>query len=877
MLAGQRLGRYEIVAQLGAGGMGEVYRALDTELEREVAVKVLPEAVSGDPKRLRRFSREARSLSRLSHPNILEIHDVGCDNGVHYVVTELLEGETLRKRISDGGLTISRSVELAVQIARGLAAAHDKGIVHRDLKPDNVFVTTDGTVKLLDFGLAELIVPEHAGSATTATAFVAGTVGYMAPEQLRAQEVTLASDIFAFGCVLYEMLSGRRAFAGETPAETISAILSADPLPVSPRERAVPVALERLISRCLEKNAQDRFHSVRDLALALQALSSPQNAPAPALSRWLHGRGRARLAVSGFVVVLTIGAISAWLRSRPAVTLGHEQPGPKRMVVLPFENQGAPEDGYFADGMTDEVRGKLASLSGLTVIARASSDQYKGTTKPLEQIADELSAAYLLTGKVRWQKDDQGRSRVRVTPELVEVTGPGAPTTHWQGSFDGDLHDVFKVQSEIAARVAGAMEVKLGARENRRLAQPPTTSLDAYDAFLRGQEISNDLFRFQPRTLRAAITQYERAVALDPGFALAWAKLSRAYTLLFVSDVPSPAVAESAREAAERAVQTAAELPEARLARGYVYYSIDQDVARAQEEYSAGLAIDPRDAQLLARQALAEASQGRWGQALAGLRQACSVDPRSVYSRWFLGRVLLYLRRYPEAHAALDRALALDPENTVAVIDKANLLLAQRDLAGARSVVATSAREVDPAVFSMYSRGRFGWLLDETQQRRVLGLTPADFDNNRAVWARVLADFHALRGDMTQARRYAEWACEAYAGKIAASPDSARLHAYLGVTLAYLARRREATREAEQALRLITARRDAYGGPRIQIIVVYIYIILGDYEQAVDMLEALLKVPCNLSTGLLSLDPHYTPLRGNPRFEKLLEAESGPR
>ena len=464
--AGTRLGPYEILAPLGAGGMGEVYRARDAKLERDVAVKVLPASVAGDPEALSRFEREAKAVAALSHQNILAIFDFGRHEGVVYAVTELLEGETLRDRLDAGSFSHKQAVDWAQQIARGLSAAHGKGIVHRDLKPENVFVTSDGHVKLLDFGLAKRVekADERTSASTvsrqTAPGTVMGTVGYMSPEQVRGLPLDHRTDIFSFGAILYELLSGRRAFQRDTAGDTMAAILRDEPPELTRSGRAVPPSLDHIVRRCLEKDREHRFQSARDLALDLSEASGAASANGMRTTVKPASRNRALFAAgaAGLAVLALLGFL-VWKRS--ASTASSASAGIRRVAVLPFENLGSAENDYFADGIADEVRGKLTSIPGLQVIARASSTPYKKTTKTPRQIADELDVSYLLTATVRWEKSG-GASRVHVSPELVDVTQRNAPTSRWQQAFDASLTDVFQVQSDIATRVAQALGVALG-------------------------------------------------------------------------------------------------------------------------------------------------------------------------------------------------------------------------------------------------------------------------------------------------------------------------------------------------------------------------------------------------------------------------------
>ncbi|HSE64868.1 MAG TPA: serine/threonine-protein kinase, partial [Thermoanaerobaculia bacterium] len=481
--AGTRLGAYEILAPLGAGGMGEVYRARDAKLEREVAVKVLPASVANDSDALARFEREAKAVAALSHQNILAIFDFGRHEGVAYVVTELLDGDTLRGKLDAGPISQKQATDYGLQIARGLSAAHERGIVHRDLKPENVFVTRDGHVKILDFGLAKRIEAAKPGEATEAPTVdgqtepgkVMGTVGYMSPEQARGLPVDHRSDIFSLGSILYELFSGRRAFKKDTPGDTLAAIIRDEPPELTAIGRDVSPSLDHIVRHCLEKDPGDRFQSAKDITFALSeasgpatvtSIAEPVSARAPG-KRWV-------LAAAAAAVGILLAVVGLFLvRRAPS---GAAADAVRRIAVLPFENLGSAENEYFADGIADEVRGKLTTIRGLQVIARASSTPYKKTTKTPRQIADELDVSYLLTATVRWEKS-AGASRVHVSPELVDVTQRNAPTSRWQQAFDASLTDVFQVQSDIATRVAQALGVALGAGEEKRLSERPTENL----------------------------------------------------------------------------------------------------------------------------------------------------------------------------------------------------------------------------------------------------------------------------------------------------------------------------------------------------------------------------------------------------------------
>ena len=646
-------------------------------------------------------------------------------------MTELLEGETLRGKLDGSTVTQKQAVDWALQIAKGLSAAHGKGIVHRDLKPDNVFVSSDGHVKILDFGLAKRVdarpaeqtnAPTGTGGGHTEPGTVMGTMGYMSPEQVRGLPVDHRTDIFSFGAILYELLSGKKAFKRDTASDTIAAIFeggAAGADAVGPQRLACArphrAALSREGSREPLPDRQrrgvravgglapdDRRH---ERAARRPACSAPRRREEDPVHRRVRRRPRRRRAAS-----------SRNARN-PAPSAGASAKlGVRRVAVLPFENLGSPEDDYFAEGIADAIRGKLTSLPGLEVIARGSSTPYKKTSKTPQEIARELDANYLLTATVRWQKG-AGGSRVQVTPELVEVRDSGAPTSRWQQPFDAAITDVFGVQSEIATKVAQALGSALGEGEEKRLSEKPTQNLAAYEAFLKGEVIWNSA-DLDPASLRKQIAFYEQAVALDPGFAQAWARVSSATSLLYANTAPTPALAQRALQAGEKAVALAPNRPEGYLALGAYQRLVALDPARALEQYQKGLRLAPGDTSILRGAALVEEALGHWDVAVEHLKQALRLDPRDVAAMRNLGDALLRLRRYPEAREAFDRALALAPANLNLIEAKAMTYLSEGDLAGARAVLKAAPKELEPTALVAYLANYYDlvWVLDEGQR-----------------------------------------------------------------------------------------------------------------------------------------------------------------
>ena len=857
--------------------MGEVYRARDSKLDRDVAVKVLPASLANDADALSRFEREAKAVAALSHPNILAIFDFGRHEGVAYSVTELLEGVTLRAKLVAGPISQKQAVDYCLQIASGLSAAHDRGIIHRDLKPENVFVTKDGHVKILDFGLAKRVEtssPEQETSAPTGSkhtepGVVMGTAGYMSPEQAKGLPLDHRTDLFSFGAMLYELFSGQMAFRRDTNAETMAAILMQEPPELTQSGRNIPLALDHIVKHCLEKDRDRRFHSAHDIAFALTEASGPVTVTTGAQAiPALPGRKKWILVAAG--VVLVAAAAGLFLLRRTHGASGGAG-GVKRVAVLPFENLGSPEEDYFADGISDEIRGKLTSLPGIQVIARSSSTPYKKTTKTPQQIAEELDVRYLLTATVRWEKSGAG-NRVHVSPELIEVTGSGAPTSKWQQRFDAPLTNVFQVQSDIASRTAHALGVALGAGDEKQLTERPTKSLPAYEAFLKGEEASDSLARGDPPSVRKALAFYEQAVAFDPGFALAWARIASAYSLLYANSTPSPEISERARQAAEKAIALAPNDPQSYRAMSNYKRLVLSDMRGAQEMNATARRLAPGDADFVRAAGMVEMSLGQWDQALVHVQEAARLDPRSVRSHRNLGNLLLRLRRYPEARRAFGAGLALTPGSLEIVEGRAMSFLGEGDLAGARAFITTPLKGVEPAELVAYLAFYYdlGWALTGEQQEVLLRLTPTAFDEDRGGWAICLAQVLGWKGDAQGTRKYADEARKAFEEQVRENPDDAQRHILLGLALAYLGRGEEAIREGQRGVEILPITRDAVTGAYFLHQLVRIYILAGQPEKALDNLERLLQIPYYLSPAWLTIDPNFDSLRQNPRFQKLV-------
>jgi serine/threonine protein kinase len=487
-LVGQALSHYRIIDKIGVGGMGEVYRATDTKLGRDVALKVLPSDLACDPDRLARFRREARAVATISHPHIVTIFSVEETDGVHFLTMEMVDGRSLDRLIPEGGLPVERILYIATAIAEALAAAHEKGIVHRDLKPANVMVTDDGRVKVLDFGLAKDTQEERVGDATltssghTAVGTLMGTPAYMSPEQIARREVDHRTDIFSLGILMYEMATGRRPFEGASLAEMASATLRDTPHLVTELRTDLPDELARIVRRCLEKDLRYRIQTARDVANEFRELAQ---------------------------------APRTFSNSRFAAANAQDS-GPS-VAVLPFQNLSAdPENEYFSEGLAEEILNALSQVEGLNVAARTSSFYFKGKATDMSEIASKLRVANVLEGSVR-----RSGNRVRVTVQLIDVKNG----FHlWSERYDRQMEDIFEVQDEIARAITERLKVTLAGGAKRS-----TKNVEAYELYLKG------LYHWHqrsPSTLRVAILCFEQAIKLDSQYALAYAGLADCYGIL---------------------------------------------------------------------------------------------------------------------------------------------------------------------------------------------------------------------------------------------------------------------------------------------------------------------------------------------------------
>ena len=723
LATGTRLGTYEIVGPLGSGGMGEVYRAKDLRLGREVAVKVLPTGVASSPDLLARFEHEARTVAALNHPNIVTLYSVEDVDGIRFLTMELVEGQMLSTLVAPGGLPLARLLDLVIPLAEALATAHGRGVVHRDLKPGNVMVTREGRVKVLDFGLAKLVAADTAVpvGATTAASLsgegqILGTTAYMAPEQLKGEAVDARSDLFAMGIIIYELATGRSPFPGGSVAEVSSAILRDTPQPLNQIRPDLPPDLQRIVGRCLEKQAQDRIQSALDLGQELRRLQTGESLEPPASDR--------------------VASIA----------------------VLPFANRSSiADDEYFSDGLADELLNVLSKIDGLRVIARTSSFQFKDSGDDAATIGRKLNVAALLEGSVR-----KSANRVRITVQLVRTSDS---SQLWSETYDRTLEDIFAVQDDIAQSVVKALRTKLlGEKPDTEVEEQAEKAEIANATRGRGHRPEAQqlyllavhvLDRYTREGTAKAIEHLNQALALDPEFAAAWRQLGRAYASQAAQGWGSAAEGyERARKAMERALSLEPDLAEAHVALGWIRMAHDWDFRGAEASYARALGSEPRNATVLRGAGVLALTLGRNEEAIRLYRRAIEQDPLSSATYNNLGIALRAAGRHQEAEAAYRKALQLASERVGTHSSLALTLLAE---GRAEEAMAEAMLEPDEAwrlwALAIIHDAK-GQIADSDAVLREL---TAKYATDTA---HQIAEVHAARGDVDAAF---EWLERAYA------------------------------------------------------------------------------------------------------------------
>ncbi len=627
--------------------MGEVYRAHDVRLDRDVAIKVLAEKLLNEPEAILRFEREAKAVASLSHPNILAIHDFDRDKEVYFIASELLEGETLRNRIVKSPLQWRKTIEIGIAIAEGLAAAHSKGVIHRDLKPENIFITSDGHVKILDFGLAAIKQPEPVTESSVSTEShetdekILGTVGYMSPEQIRGGEVDGRSDLFSLGCILYEMLMRRTPFRRETIFETVAAVLKEEPPDLADTGLRIPPDLQRLVHHCLEKNPHERAQSAHDVAFELRTILTKETA---GLSSTLDQRpSRLSLWISGILISVVFASI--------LYLFIHRSESIRSIAVLPFyDAKGNPNSEYLSDGITESIINDLAQIPGLRVMARSTVFRFKGHEADPAKIGRELKVDTVLTGILE-QRDNQ----VVIRTELVNVTDG---SRIWGEDYAGSFAQMLPLQEDISKKIIQKLRVRLSRDQEQRFTRSHQENTEAYHLYLKGRYSWN---KRTPQGLKDGIEYFEQAIEKDPTYALAYAGLADSYALLGNYGVLAQDEAlRRAQGAATKALEIDEELPEAHTSLAYIYFH-NWQWSNAENEFKRAIELKPGYSTAHHWYANLLQITNRQNEGVSELKTAENLDPLSVMINVTLGVHLYAARQYDPAIEQLQKTLELQP------------------------------------------------------------------------------------------------------------------------------------------------------------------------------------------------------------------------
>jgi len=863
LTSGTSVLHYKILEKIGAGGMGEVYLALDTRLNRNVALKFLPPHLCQDEDCRKRFTREAQAAASLDHPNVAAIHEVGEFQGRPFYAMQVVEGQSLKDVIAGRDLSIERVLEIAIQTCEGLQAAHDKGIVHRDIKPSNVLLDGHGRMRIVDFGLAAVRGSEH----LTKTGSTLGTIGYMSPEQVQGEEIDQRSDLFSLGVVLYELITKQNPFKRDSEAATLKAVSDALPEPLARFKSGLPNGLQAIIDKALERDIKTRYQHadgmLSDLMRVRRSLGSDQSAVPGKLVR---GRlTRKWWVTAAFIVVL---AAVVLLVTKPWTTDTTSDDSDRVMLaVLPFENMGAVEDEYFADGMTEEITARLAAVRDLGVIARTSTMQYKHTEKSVQQIGRELGVDYVLEGTVRWQRTSATEARIRITPQLIRVSDE----THvWAEVYDEVLSEIFQIQTKIASLVVDALNISLVATEEAALASVPTANLDAYDYYLQGKEYY-DSYKSMDE-LRIAVQMFERALEIDSTFTAAHVWLTRLYLAVpdFVDPLQEDSLREIAYQHALKAQEYSANGIEGHLAMGHYYYG-NYEYDQALVEFDEALAMQPNNSEIIDATAAVLSRQGRWDEALARYESNALLNPRSVAASWDLALTYYYMRRFAEADRVVEKGLSFSPnwwpyKTLRAWAAAAEYRSPDSGLAFIENVASEEGRRFIEGfkMEHLYLKGDFAEVV-------ALPITADKW------WSGDSAAFYLMRGHAYDklgqkqiAFSYYDSARTIIEYRITRGSDLGRDFTRLGRIYALEGDTDEALKLGRTGLEAMPLSRDAIEGALTTEGMAKIYSLTGHADEAIALLDTLLRIPSHMNLVDVENDPCWDPIRDHPRYKALI-------
>jgi len=852
--------QYRIIDKIGAGGMGEVYLALDTILNRKVAIKFLPTHLCQDVDCRTRFSREARAAAGLDHPNIAAIYEVGEFKRRPFYSMQVIEGQSLKEIIRAKSLTFDEIIGIAVQICEGLQAAHDRGIIHRDIKPTNIMLDSHGRVRIVDFGLAAVRGSEQ----LTKTGSTIGTIGYMSPEQVKGRKVDQRSDLFSVGVVFYELIAGTNPFKRDSEAATLKSVCDDSVEPLARYKKDIPNLLESVIQKLLEKNPEHRYQSAGGVLSDLKRLSTSLQPPARDVDRWN------RYVVPSAVVILLaiIGLWWFWGRAKTSET------GRKKeltLAVLPFENLGNPEDEYFADGITDEIASRLSAVKNLRIIGRRGVLEYKGTNKSIQQIGKELGVDYLLDGTVRWQNSENADSRVRVTPQLIRVSDASSV---WSDVYDNVITQIFAVQSTIASQVVGSLDIALASPEKKALAQAPTKSLQAYDYYLR----ANEYFRSftGKEEIGLAISLLEKAVEEDSTFVNAWVDLSSVRSFYHWAGYdPDGKMVLPARDAALMAVKYDSLNAYSHLALGFYAYYCEYDLIKALKEFRYTSQRLPSNAGAISAIGYVQRRLGRWDEALESQAMGLRLDPMDAWNYNDIVTTARYMRRFDLTDEWLAKGISLFPDFQPLCLEKVWVEIARSgDPLKALDIIDTFSKGVrgnwmlDAFIMEYaYWAGDYSRALDAAHKFSTHLQTPTD----TIEYFFRMGDIYKSLGDPPTSKQYFDSAGNFIMARLGHEASLYQGGTFpVGAILSEIYEKDIALKYAHTYAAAFPLSKDALYGADMLLQLSKGYARLGEADSALALIDTLLSIPSQLTVPRLKMDPDYKLLRDKPGFKAIL-------
>jgi non-specific serine/threonine protein kinase len=858
MMIGKTISHYKILEKLGEGGMGDVYKAEDTKLKRIVALKFLPLELTRDRGMKKRFIHEARATSALDHPNICAIHEIDeTKDGQIFICMGYYEGYTVEEKTKEGPLEVEEALDITIQIAQGLDKAHKTKIIHRDIKSANIIITKDGTVKIVDFGLAKLAGQTR----VTKDGSTLGTAAYMSPEQTLGKEVDHRTDIWSLGVVLYEMLTGLTPFKGDYEQAVVYSIMNEEPAPPTGLRTGIPMELERIVNKVLAKDPNERYQHLDELIIDLNQVKkepekektetqviSPERKPL-----W---KRPIPFVVSAFALIVIIAGLLIFggKTGEPASRSLN-----KAIAVLPFTSIGASEeDEYFCDGIHDDILSQVAKIGDLKVVSRTSVMRYKDTDKNIREIAQELGVGTILEGSVR-----RAGEKVRIVAQLINAQ---TDDHLWTETYDRDYIDIFAIQSDVAENIASALKATLTQEEISSIKSEPTENMEAYDYYLKGKYYWDNKSDRESNMLAAELL--EKAVELDSSFTLAYALLAAVDFTLYsaITWDPTPERLEKGKSALEKATDLDPKLSDIHVAQGTYYFRIEKDYQRALINYLKALKSRPNDSEINRGIGRSYMFLGEWEKAEQYLLKAYELDPHGLFMARTVADFYMYMRNWNEAEYYCDKAIGSLPEQPrpywckaiIAYMGYGNTEKASRiiddgvQFAGEQRMLAHRF-EVD-----IWTR-RFQDIFDAVEPYP--GFDYYFICKGIAYWLMEQKDQAKINLDSARIK---------YERRTQTAPQNIDNYTNLGLAYAGLGMKEKAILTAKKAVELEPISKNAFYAPDRHRRLSYVYLMVGEYDRALDEIELLLSIPYHYTTWDLKLNPVWDPMRDHPRFQELI-------